>query len=225
MNWIKTKQLKITMNNNHEANEIIKDRYKISEVIGQGGMGCVYLAEDLRLSGRLCALKVVYYEKNLPPDVIKQTREQFKREATVLARLDHPNLPKVSDFFSDEDRDYLVMDYVPGKDLRALMLEETEAGENFWILWGYAILIMALVLIVAYRTGALAGRVRQGIVWAVSSLIGGLVAYNYLVLELPGVEYIFPQGQNLLLTNLVVLAGSFLGWLISFVLQQVKRLF
>jgi len=124
MNWIKTKQLKITMNNNHEANEIIKDRYKISEVIGQGGMGCVYLAEDLRLSGRLCALKVVYYEKNLPPDVIKQTREQFKREATVLARLDHPNLPKVSDFFSDEDRDYLVMDYVPGKDLRALMLEE-----------------------------------------------------------------------------------------------------
>lgn len=56
--------------------------------------------------------------------MIKQTREQFKREATVLARLDHPNLPKVSDFFSDEDRGYLVMDYVPGKDLRTLMLEE-----------------------------------------------------------------------------------------------------
>jgi serine/threonine-protein kinase len=45
------------------------------------------------------------------------------REATVLARLDHPNLPKVSDFFSIGERDYLVMDYVPGKDLRALMLE------------------------------------------------------------------------------------------------------
>lgn len=118
------------MNAPHQNNEIIKDRYKITEIIGQGGMGCVYLAEDLRLAGRLCALKVVYYENNLPPDVIKQTREQFKREATVLARLDHPNLPKVSDFFSDEDRDYLVMDYVPGKDLRALMLEEKKKS-NF----------------------------------------------------------------------------------------------
>jgi len=89
------------MNANHETNEIIKDRYQIREIIGQGGMGCVYLADDLRLSGRLCALKAVYYERNLPKDAISQSRDQFKREATVLARLDHPNLPKVSDFFSD----------------------------------------------------------------------------------------------------------------------------
>ena len=116
------------MNNNHRKNEIIKERYKIRDIIGQGGMGCVYLAEDLRLTGRLCALKAVNYGQNLPDDVMKQTREQFKREATVLARLDHPNLPKVSDFFSDEDRDYLVMDYVPGKDLRELMLEEKKKG-------------------------------------------------------------------------------------------------
>ena len=117
------------MNNTHQKNEIVKDSYKIREIIGQGGMGCVYLADDLRLAGRLCALKAVFYENNLPEDVIKQTREQFKREATVLARLDHPNLPKVSDFFSDEDRDYLVMDYVPGKDLRNLMLEEKKKGD------------------------------------------------------------------------------------------------
>jgi serine/threonine-protein kinase len=116
------------MNNNHKKNEIVRERYKIREIIGQGGMGCVYLADDLRLSGRLCALKAVNYELNLPDDVIKQTRQQFKREATVLARLDHPNLPKVSDFFSDDDRDYLVMDYVPGKDLRELMLEEKKKG-------------------------------------------------------------------------------------------------
>ena len=113
----------------HKNNEIIKERYHITEIIGQGGMGCVYLAEDLRLSGRKCALKAVYYENNLPENVIKQTRDQFKREATVLARLDHPNLPKVSDFFSDEDRDYLVMDYIPGDDLRTLMLEEKKKGK------------------------------------------------------------------------------------------------
>ncbi len=116
------------MNANHKTKEIIKDRYQIREIIGQGGMGCVYLADDLRLTGRLCALKAVFYERNLPKDAISQTRDQFKREATVLARLDHPNLPKVSDFFSDEERDYLVMDYVPGKDLRELMLESKKKG-------------------------------------------------------------------------------------------------
>ena len=45
------------------------------------------------------------------------------REASVLARLDHPNLPKVSDFFSIEERDYLVMDFIPGKELSVLMTE------------------------------------------------------------------------------------------------------
>jgi serine/threonine-protein kinase len=113
-----------------KTRDIIKDRYQIKEIIGQGGMGCVYLADDLRLAGRLCALKAVYYEKDLPDDIIGQTREQFKREATVLARLDHHNLPKVSDFFSDEERDYLVMDFVPGEDLRTLMIEEKKKG-NF----------------------------------------------------------------------------------------------
>lgn len=117
------------MNNILAKKEVVKDRYQIKEVIGQGGMGCVYLADDLRLAGRLCALKAVYYEKNLPENIISQTREQFKREATVLARLDHPNLPKVSDFFSDQDRDYLVMDFVPGEDLRTLMLDQKKRGD------------------------------------------------------------------------------------------------
>ena len=103
--------------------EVMRGRYQVRERIGQGGMGSIYLAEDLRLSGRLCALKEVLYDRNLPDKVLEQAREQFFREATVLARLDHPNLPKVSDFFSSGQRDYLVMDYVPGNDLRALMLD------------------------------------------------------------------------------------------------------
>jgi len=106
-----------------QPGETLRGRYKIRERIGQGGMGSIYLAGDLRLEGRLCALKEVQYDRALPDNVIKQARDQFLREATVLARLDHPNLPKVSDFFSIEQRDFLVMDYVPGKDLRALMME------------------------------------------------------------------------------------------------------
>ena len=103
--------------------EVLRGRYKVRERIGQGGTGSIYLADDLRLEGRLCALKEVEHDRSLPSKIFEEAREQFMREATVLARLDHPNLPKVSDFFSDENRDYLVMDYVPGDDLRTLMLD------------------------------------------------------------------------------------------------------
>jgi serine/threonine protein kinase len=103
--------------------EVLRGRYKIRDRIGQGGSGSIYLADDLRLDGRQCALKEVEYDRALPKSVMDQAREQFLREATVLARLDHPNLPKVSDFFSNGLRDYLVMDYIPGKDLREMILE------------------------------------------------------------------------------------------------------
>ena len=106
-----------------QPGETLRGRYRIREQIGQGGMGNIYLADDLRLEGRFCALKEVEYGRTLPENILKESRDQFFREATVLARLDHPNLPKVSDFFSIEKRDFLVMDFVPGKDLRTLMLE------------------------------------------------------------------------------------------------------
>ena len=112
-----------------KTGEVLRNRYKIKNIIGQGGMGSVYLAEDLRLEGRLCAIKEVEHDRTMPVEMLKQAREQFQREATVLARLDHPNLPKVSDFFLAGGRDYLVMDFVPGKDLRTLMLEARKRDE------------------------------------------------------------------------------------------------
>lgn len=119
--------------------QILHNRYKIREQIGQGGTGSIYLADDTRLEGRLCALKEVEHNQALPTQVFEQAREQFFREASVLARLDHPNLPKVSDFFSDGPRDYLVMDYVPGKDLRERMQEarrnKTFLSENEVLGW------------------------------------------------------------------------------------------
>jgi serine/threonine-protein kinase len=121
----------------------LRNRYKIREQIGQGGTGSIYLAEDTRLEGRLCAVKEVEHNRALPIQFIEQAREQFFREASVLARLDHPNLPKVSDFFSDGPRDYLVMDYVPGKDLRERMLEarrnKTFLSENEVLHWAMQI--------------------------------------------------------------------------------------
>ncbi|MEN4011018.1 MAG: serine/threonine-protein kinase [Chloroflexota bacterium] len=114
-----------------KSGDVLRGRYRIARIIGQGGMGSIYLADDLRLEGRQCALKEVEHDRTLPVELVQEAREQFLREATVLARLDHPNLPKVSDFFSTGSRDYLVMDYIPGRDLRTLMLEARQ--ENLFL--------------------------------------------------------------------------------------------
>jgi serine/threonine-protein kinase len=92
-------------------------------------MGSIFLAEDNRLPGRLCAIKQVTHDQDLPESIREQAKEQFYREASVLARLDHPNLPKVSDYFSASDSDYLVMDYVPGEDLKTLMDDARRTGD------------------------------------------------------------------------------------------------
>jgi len=102
---------------------ILRSRYKIIEMVGEGGMGAVYRAEDLRLEGRQCAVKEIVLEMEPTETARAQAQEQFYREASTLARLDHPNLPKVSDYFTEGQREFLVMDFVPGRDLKALMDE------------------------------------------------------------------------------------------------------
>jgi serine/threonine-protein kinase len=108
---------------------ILRGRYKIIAPVGQGGMGAVYRAEDLRLEGRICAVKEVRPDPDATPGMLVQAQEQFRREAFTLARLDHPNLPKVSDAFSEGQREYLVMDFVEGQDLRQLMEERRSHGK------------------------------------------------------------------------------------------------
>lgn len=117
------------MNAPHAHGTILRERYQLTNIVGQGGMGCVYRAEDLRLPGRLTAVKEIKMELGDSAETREQARQQFLREASILAQLDHPNLPKVSDFFSDEDRDYLVMDYVPGRDLKQLIDEAVRKNE------------------------------------------------------------------------------------------------
>ncbi len=107
---------------------LLGNRYKVLGLIAQGGMGAVYKCSDTRLAGRLCAVKETWIDPKLSPAQVKQMHEQFKREATTLATLDHPNLPKVSDYFSSGARHYLVMDYVAGQDLLTL-LKNRPAGQ------------------------------------------------------------------------------------------------
>lgn len=98
------------------------NRYSIQDVIGVGGMGSVYRARDLHFPNvvKLVAVKEMI---NMAPDpLVRQTIVQnFEREANLLATLNHSAIPRIYDYFSHDDRSYLVLEYVLGKDLEAVI--------------------------------------------------------------------------------------------------------
>lgn len=94
------------------AGHVVQDRYKIEKMLGEGGMGSVYLASDTRLP-RQWALKELI--QNTQDEAERALAEQsFVAEAQILSNLNHPSLPRVVDFFQENGRHYLVMDYVEG---------------------------------------------------------------------------------------------------------------
>jgi serine/threonine protein kinase len=106
---------------------ILHDRYRIDGQLGKGGMGAVYLAFDMTLQ-----IKVALKE-NL--NVNPESERQFKREATLLATLRHPHLPRVTDHFILEGRQYLVMDYIEGEDLHTRQAHQPATVEEV-LRWG-----------------------------------------------------------------------------------------
>jgi serine/threonine protein kinase len=99
-----------------EPGDFLNQRYRIEGRLGKGGMGAVYLAHDVTLD-----IKVAVKENlNLNPE----SERQFRREAKLLATLRHANLPRVTDHFILEDRQYLVMDYIEGVDLSARVAKQ-----------------------------------------------------------------------------------------------------
>ena len=99
-------------------NTTIHNRYKISERIGLGAMGEVYLAEDLLKNNNNIALKTIktsFLEKKE-----NQALSNFKKEYEIMERLDHPNIVKVYGFGSDSTNglNYIVMEYLNGCSLR-----------------------------------------------------------------------------------------------------------
>ena len=97
-----------------EPGSIVENRYRLDRMLGQGGMGAVYKAWDMRLA-QWVALK----ENTL---ATTDAQAQFEQEAKVLARLRHPNLPRVIDhFITAQGTQYLVMDFVEGMNLSELL--------------------------------------------------------------------------------------------------------
>lgn len=96
--------------------EMLQDRYRIVSLLGRGGMGAIYRAWDARLDVPV-ALKEMIPQPGLDPEKLTQLRDQFQQEAQILARLNHPYLVRVGDFFQERGNVYLVMDFVEGENL------------------------------------------------------------------------------------------------------------
>jgi serine/threonine protein kinase len=103
--------------------QIIKDRYCIKKILGEGGMSRVFLAEDQRLHSRLWAIKEMS-----PSGTEEETKEmkiQFEREAQILCKLSHMNLPRVADYFIEGGKNYLVMEFIEGETLFDILQKTT----------------------------------------------------------------------------------------------------
>src|SRR5918997_4896149 len=98
---------------------LLQNRYLVVKQIGQGGMGAVYIATDQRF-GSTVALKETFFSD-------PSLRRAFEREARLLNHLRHPALPRVSDHFTEEEGQFLVMEYIPGEDLAEKLKERDGA--------------------------------------------------------------------------------------------------
>jgi serine/threonine protein kinase len=98
----------------------LQQRYLILEQVGRGGMGAVYKAEDTRFSRRYVAIKEMS-QGHLNTVELEMAIMRFQQEADMLASLVHSNLPRITDRFSDQERSYLVMDFIEGKTLLQLI--------------------------------------------------------------------------------------------------------
>jgi outer membrane protein assembly factor BamB/tRNA A-37 threonylcarbamoyl transferase component Bud32 len=105
---------------------VLQDRYEILGILGLGGMSAVYQARDQRFPNvvKLCAVKEMK-SHSLDPQMRAVAVQNFEREANILATLSHPAIPKVYDYFSEEARSYLVMEYIEGRDLEAILTDMT----------------------------------------------------------------------------------------------------
>lgn len=118
--------------------QLLENRYEVEQVIGYGGMSTVYRARDTRFTQtvRVCALKEMF-DISTDPNVRKDKAKRFEEEANFLALLNHVSIPKIYDFFAVNDRYYLVMELIEGKNLEALLEENNAPLEEKQILeWG-----------------------------------------------------------------------------------------
>ena len=109
---------------------LLRRRYLIQQVLGQGGFARTYLAMDQERFQEPCVIKefVVSYQDDA---LIRKAKGLFKRESSILHQVKHPQIPRFWAAFEEDDRLFLVQDYVKGDTYRKIQQERKEAGKNF----------------------------------------------------------------------------------------------
>jgi tRNA A-37 threonylcarbamoyl transferase component Bud32 len=108
------------------ANAFLRNRYLIVRKIGQGGMAAVYQATELSQPGTAWAIKEMSDAALINDQERVYAIQAFQQEGDLLRRLNHPNLPKVIDFFTEGGKHYLVMEYVPGQTLHTVLEKRSQ---------------------------------------------------------------------------------------------------
>lgn len=117
----------------------LNERYAVLGLLGKGGMGAVYRAQDRALN-RLVALKERTPDPTRSAPLTQQAREQFRREAQALAQLAHPGLPRIYDYFSFQENEYIVMELVEGPNLSEFVQTRGPLPEALVLQWARHIL-------------------------------------------------------------------------------------
>ncbi|MEH2245562.1 protein kinase domain-containing protein [Nostoc sp.] len=109
---------------------VLQNRYRIIQILGQGGFGRTYLAEDQRRFNELCAIKELISTAT-GALAWEKAQELFHREAAILYQIEHPQVPKFRERFEQDQRLFLVEDYVAGQTYRTLLAERQAVGQTF----------------------------------------------------------------------------------------------
>ena len=109
---------------------ILQNRYRIIKILGQGGFGRTYLVEDQRRFNELCALKELI-PTTTETSTWQKAQDLFRREAEILYQIKHPQVPQFRERFEQDQRLFLVQDYVEGKTYRTLLNERQAVGGAF----------------------------------------------------------------------------------------------
>jgi serine/threonine protein kinase len=104
-----------------KTKRLLQNRYVIEKELGRGGFGAVYQAQDMRLR-KTVALKEIHHHHINDAALVRK----FKEEAFLMARLSHPSLPNISDYFEENNSFYLVMEFVPGGSLDEYLAQQPE---------------------------------------------------------------------------------------------------
>lgn len=121
----------VTIGSELPPGTLIDRRYQIKRVLGRGGFGRTYLASDQRRFGDFCVLKE-FVPKNQGDSVVAQKlHELFQREAQILHKLNHPQIPKFFAVFEENDRLFIAQEYINGKTYWRLLQERQQRGTAF----------------------------------------------------------------------------------------------